>query len=531
MPLPFLVAGIAVAAGAIGAGGHLSAKKTNEEAQQISADAKRMYDNAKLSLETSKQKTEEALLALGKRKKKVLSTSVNQFTQVYNKIKKIELKESAGVSELSKFEISPEDALQLQKMADIYESNLSGAAAGAAAGTLIALASSGSLPLMAGLLSTAGSAVAIGELGMAASLASSAASLSLAATPLSVIAAPVMLFTGIQSSIKADENLEKANVMYSEAKAAVEKMKVSETMCNAIAKRARMYDNLLAELNNMFSESTSMLNGVIKKKEGIFKSKKLTSRNFDKYEIQLMAVTRSLAGAVKAVIDTPILSESGEVTENSKEVYDSTRTEIVKFKKEISEIKENNKKIKPVAVKTKNKAIETQDKPEKIEFSESVVNIIAIVAAFVISGFFVGIEKWSIFSVAIMLFMKKDTESEIFKCIKNINYVAFAIESAVLLYRQSILIAMGEHSFIMDIIYGVIAFIVLIYAITTLDVHSGNFKLLILRLSSCLFFFSIASLIFAILANLIGINFGFSIVVTEILFIPFAFISAFLHVV
>ena len=45
----------------------------------------------------------------------------------------------------------------------------------------------------------------------------------LAMTPLAAIAAPVVLFTGISSSFKADENLEKAKTMYAEAEAARQK--------------------------------------------------------------------------------------------------------------------------------------------------------------------------------------------------------------------------------------------------------------------------------------------------------------------
>ena len=43
MPIPFILAGLGVAAGAVGVGGHIDAKKTNEEAQRISlkAEAKR----------------------------------------------------------------------------------------------------------------------------------------------------------------------------------------------------------------------------------------------------------------------------------------------------------------------------------------------------------------------------------------------------------------------------------------------------------------------------------------------------------
>ena len=57
MPIPFLLAGLGVAAGVIGAGGHLSAKETNERAQRVSQDAQELYNNAKYTLELAQNKT------------------------------------------------------------------------------------------------------------------------------------------------------------------------------------------------------------------------------------------------------------------------------------------------------------------------------------------------------------------------------------------------------------------------------------------------------------------------------------------
>ena len=254
MPIPFLLAGLGVAAGIIGASGHISAKETNEKAQRISEDAQDIYNSAKVSLEEAQNNTESSLLKLGYSKKNVLESSIKQFLQSYDKIKHINFKESVGINEISKFTIDKQEAIQLREMSDIYQSTFSSGATGAAAGAVIALAASGSLPIVTGVLSTAGTAFVAGEVGMAAGLAGSALSFGAAMTPLAAIAAPVLLFTGISSSIKADENLEKAKCMYAEAEVACEKMKTAETLCVAIVRKADMFDGLLGELNVMFAE-------------------------------------------------------------------------------------------------------------------------------------------------------------------------------------------------------------------------------------------------------------------------------------
>lgn len=335
MPIPFLVV---AAAGVIGVGGHLSAKETNEKAQLRSEEAERIYNRAKSSLEQMRNKTEKNLLSLGYKKKEVLENSMKHFLAEYDKIKRIRLNESVGLNELSKFSIDPQGAIEMQKMTDIYSESFASSAVGAATGTVVALAASGALPVVAGELSLAGSALMMGEIGVATGMAGSALSFGAAMTPLAAVAAPVVLFTGISASMKADENLEKANTMYAEAEAAVEKMKVSETLCRGISDRAEMFENLLIKLNRMFSQCTLLLTNVVRTKEIRLGKKQFESTDFSQEELNLIAVTRALAGAVKAVVDTPILSKDGEITTKSDKVYRETNEKVVAFNHRVQEV-------------------------------------------------------------------------------------------------------------------------------------------------------------------------------------------------
>lgn len=353
MPIPLLLAGLGVAAGVIGAGGHLSAKETNERAQRVSENAQELYNNAKHSLEEAQNKTEKVLVKLGYAKKNVLDSSMDQFLATYDKVKHIQVKESVGINEISKFTIDQQGAIQLREMTNIYASSFASGATGVAAGTAVALAASGALPIVTGELALAGSALAAGEIGMAAGFAGSALSVGAAMTPLAAVAAPVILFTGISASMKADENLEKANAMYAEAEAASEKMKISETLCVAISERSEMFDELLGDLDKLFAECSGLLTGVVRKKEGKVFKKKLTSKDFTEEDLKLIAVTRALAGAVKSVIDTPILSKDGTVSHEAEEVYDQIVEKIPDFNQEVQEVKAIKYDAQPVAVKVK----------------------------------------------------------------------------------------------------------------------------------------------------------------------------------
>lgn len=346
MPIPFLLAGLGVAAGVLGVGGHLSAKETNEKAQRISQDAQELYNNAKYSLEIAQNKTEEALLKLGYAKKKTLDNSMNQFLNAYDKIKHIVFTESIGLNEISNFTIDQQGAIQLRKLTNIYSASIKSGATGAAAGAVVALAASGSLPLIGSELAVAGSFLAAGEVGMAAGIAGSALSIGAAMTPLAAVAAPAILFTGISASMKADENLEKANAMYAEAKNAVEEMSLSELLCEAISEKSEMFYDLLVELDGMFSECVGLLSGVVKKKEGVIFKKKITSEDFSEDDLKLIGVTRALAGAVKSVIDTPMLSSEGTISNESQEVFDQTMDKLSDFSQLVGEVKQIDYNVK-----------------------------------------------------------------------------------------------------------------------------------------------------------------------------------------
>lgn len=338
MPIPILVAaGVAGFAGVIGVGGHISAKDTNEKAERISRDAKSLYNEAKESLEEAQKNTERALMDLGYAKKNVLDSSISQFIRAYDRIKQIELRQSEGSNEISHFEIEQNDMIQLQEMVDIYSGSVTSGTAGAAAGAIVALAASGSLPIVTSTLSLAGTVLALGDIGGAIGIAGTALSTAATMTPLAAVAAPIVLFTGISASMKADENLEKAETMYAEAEAAAEKMKASETLCKGIIDRSEMFDKLLNELNGMFAQCVNLLDMVTMEMIRQL-GREITVTDLTNNEKKLIMVTRALAGAVKAVIDTPILSENGELSNKVEKLHTEIRNSIPEFTQEVKEV-------------------------------------------------------------------------------------------------------------------------------------------------------------------------------------------------
>lgn len=533
MPIPFLLAGLGVAAAAIGAGGHLSAKDTNERAQRISEEAKEIYDDAKRSLEKAQGLTEKKLLSLGYEKKNVLDTSMHQFLDTYDKIKHIQVNESIGVNEISKFAIDTKGALEIRQMTDIYSSSIKSGATGAAAGAVVALAASGSLSVVTGTLATAGSALIAGEIGAAASLAGSALSFGAAMTPLAAVVAPVVLFTGISASVKADENLEKANAMYAEAEVAVEKMKVSETLCNAISERSEMFNELLENLNGMFSECTGLLAGVVKKKEGKLFKKQLKSSDFSEDDLKLVAVTRALAGAIKAVIDTPMLSQDGSISYESTDVYKQTVERLPDFCREVEEVKQLGLKVKPVQV---NVISTTTEKTRKKGGTKGslIRRVFSFILGFILArnfavdialamysgeGKYLFIDEntanslaiWVLICTSVMWIVGKFQGTKIGKCCLTGTGISLVV--LYTLYCRSV--ELREHYIIFSIMFLIVCFVVFcVFAIKQGKWACAEYLCCVSVSVGC---YPILFLIYALFTKFFGFSENFWMVVTSLL--------------
>lgn len=541
MPLPFLLAGLAV--GVLGAGAHMSATDTNKTAQRRSAEAVNLYKNAKRSFDKTQNETEKALLTLGYEKKNVLGSSMDYFFKSYEKVKDIQITESVGINELSKFTFDQQDAIQIREMTDIYSSTIQSGTAGAAAGTIVALAASGSLPMVAGGLATAGSALMAGEIGLAASAAGSALSVGVAATPLAAIVAPALLFTGFSASIKADENLEKANAQYAEAEAAVEKMRVSETLFRAITERSEMYNDLLLKLDVMFSECTAKMAGVIKKREGKIRKRKLTSRSFSEEEMKLMAVTCALAKAVKTVIDTPILSTDGKnVSVEAETTFNLISTEMPHFDNEVKEIEETNYRAKSVKIKAKKysyeDALADQAKKNKRTNAKNMIlhytrNLLAFtIGCFIATKTAAGLADIITTMPGKFLFLDLYTANQIAIWLVLCTFITRLLgnfkKSAIVIccaagFGIGMSILYGEYCRVVgQMQHGIIFTIVILSVLSILNILVVNYQMRFLAYVESLVFVPVCYLLYSFFSNVVGISSNFCLACTTffVLIVP-----------
>ncbi len=320
--IPVIIKIAAVALGGLvtlaGAGGHITAKETNNHANSVINEARKKYDDARARFEKAQKHTENTLAKLGVTKKSVLESSMTSFLNMYEKIKRVEIKKMPEGLELSSLMIEQKDVVEMRELTGLYSTSLGNGVVGVATGTLAALAVSGNLALVTNGLALAGSALSIGEIGAAAGLAGSSVALGAALTPVGALIPPVVFFTAFSANDKADENLEKAEAKLAEVNAAVEKMKTVETLFTSICDRAELYDKTLKKINGLFDICLDQLEIIINDKISDGKKNELSAEDFTVEELKIIGTTRAIAGTIKTIIDTPIINKEGELTAESE---------------------------------------------------------------------------------------------------------------------------------------------------------------------------------------------------------------------
>ena len=330
MPIPFLFIAAGVASGLVGVGKGIKAGIDQKEANDTNEMAERKIEKAKEKVNESRKNCGKAIDSLGKRKVAVLDGSIKTFINEFEKLNHVELTESSGLNELQKMVLDKKSFTELKDLQSMASSLAGGLASGAMAGALTAFGAYGA----AGALATASTGTAIASLSGAAATNATLAFFgggSLAAGGLGMaggtavlgglVAGPALAVLGFVAGAKASKNLDAANANYAKAKEFEEEMKTAAALCYGIRRRSAMFNRFLIRLQTVFDPLVYDMTKIINEKATDF-------REFSEDEKKCVASAMSLAGAIKAVLDTPILDEDGNLTEESGEIINITQKKV-----------------------------------------------------------------------------------------------------------------------------------------------------------------------------------------------------------
>lgn len=327
MPIPLLFAGIGVATGVLGIGKAIKAGIDQKEARETNGEADNIIENASKKIDSCRRDCGSALDKLGKRKIQILDQSIKPFIIEFEKLNHVELVESKGLNELYKLVLDQKSFIELKKLQSMATSMASGVTSGTLAGALTAFGAYGA----ASALATASTGTAIASLSGAAATNATLAFFgggSLAAGGLGIsggmlvlgglVTGPALAVIGTVVGAKASVNRDKAYSNLSKARVFKEEMDVAADLCIGIRDRAIMFDQFLESLNSIFTKLIDEMTQTIKIRGSDY-------AKFSEEEKKIVAETLAMAGAVKSILDTPILDSDGNLTIESEKIIAKTR--------------------------------------------------------------------------------------------------------------------------------------------------------------------------------------------------------------
>lgn len=329
MPIPFIIGGIALAAGATGVKKGLDAKRDMEEAKSINQTSQDIAKEAENFIAMAKGKTNEAITELGQEKIRLLTTSINDFVVNFEKIKDINLKESAGIDKLKNFNPTSEGFKQLKEASfEAKQIAINGLAAigsgallaygtysvvmGGLGGFLVTATTGTALTSLAGVAATnatlawlGGGALAAGGFGMAGGMVVLGG----------IVAGPALAIGGSIFASQAKAALNDSYSNYDKAKAFKSQARNIGIALKAICIRANQLTELLKQLDKYFVNQVESMKRTISMKG-------INWEDYSKNEQVDIYKCVQLAQSIKTILDTSLLKQDGQLDEITNKVLE-----------------------------------------------------------------------------------------------------------------------------------------------------------------------------------------------------------------
>ncbi|OUO50354.1 hypothetical protein B5F77_13045 [Parabacteroides sp. An277] len=332
MPLPIVFIAVAGVTGAVGIGKTAKAIMNRKKAKKLNERANYVIKQANRKHKRFKRNCKKNLEELGLKKAQILSTNIEHFIISFGKLKNINFQDSIGIEEISKLCIDQKELNDLKGMSNFATDIITGVTGGAIGGALTAYGAYSS----ANWLATASTGTAISKLsGIAAKNATLAyfggGALSAGGLGVSggimilggLIAGPALAIMGWIVEAKTSKAKDEAYINMAKAEEFATKLSVANSLCGNIIYQCQLFVDLLNRLDTYLDEFVKIMDEAIIEHNADYE-------NFNKQQKNATAGAVSLAKAIKAVLDTPILTKEGNLDMKTNHILQTINPEEIK---------------------------------------------------------------------------------------------------------------------------------------------------------------------------------------------------------
>ncbi|MFP6337141.1 sortase [Helicobacter pylori] len=294
MPLPFILAGVAIAAAGYGVKKGIDALDADCEADEFIKKAESLKEKAKRKVDNVQSSRNQALVRLGKKKLHVLSYTVSNFLDHFHQLKGHEFViNNMGMQNIQE-QVSevPSVVNKCKEMGLSDLASLSGV--GVAVGVLATYGAYTGISMAA-----AGSMALIGGVG----------------------AAPVIAILGAISADEMEKKLENAKAYCSQAEAAVKKADVVIDNLQAVRKMADFFTRQITKFDVLFFSLAQDAIATMKKHN-------YNVSRYNQKEKDQLSVTVSTLFSLSAFLKVPIMDKHQKLTEKAKNALNLMRKQM-----------------------------------------------------------------------------------------------------------------------------------------------------------------------------------------------------------
>lgn len=320
----------------IGGIGDMIAGRNQKKAQKIMDEANKQYTDAAESRNAMAKSTKKMIVQVVSLKKKIIKKNLRKFVKSYKRLNpQIELQNSQGLLELKRFMFSPEKLDDIQKQAKPY---LSYSSFGKKSeNQALLMVQEDTIAHVSEAFNNFSQLKKSNEESKNFTDEQKIQNISAIAT----LSAASICFSlhGVRNAVSSATSVDNAKAYKALCKSKTEKLKIEEDNIHAILNYAEIHLNLLKRFEYLIEEYVNLSAKIIKSKDNIFHHGRIREEKFSQKELEKLAFTLSLVGAVKTIIDSPIISKNGTVFEDEDGKFTNVQQSVTIFEKQCQEMR------------------------------------------------------------------------------------------------------------------------------------------------------------------------------------------------